>query len=508
MLAKALNPASETSLSMNSLTDILPRVHRRRTSLACAAALSLGLFTPSLVAKSSSSNLELARQLNQAFVEIAEKVSPTVVVINVIQALPQNIKDDEDNGDYESLPPGFWRQFHQQFHRPDKVPGQGSGVIIRENGYILTNTHVVEDAESITVRLKDGRTFKAKVTGIDPQSDVAVIKIDAQGLPVATLADSSRTRVGEFAVAIGAPYSLDYTVTFGHVSAKSRSDVVEGAEAASMDQDFLQTDALINPGNSGGPLVNIEGEVIGINTLIRGLHTGIGFAIPSNFAKEVAEQLIAQGKFTRAWLGIGIRALRDDADLRELVPGVNDGVIISAVLSEGPAAKSDLRPGDVITAVDGKRVSTPQQLRSEVRGKRIGQPITLDLIRKGTAIQVKVSPGEWKQPVPVMAKAKTESAPKDSPASLGVTVEPLTPELVSRLNLDPAEGVVVAKVEKNSPAAKKGIKPGDLITAIDQQPVAAPKEYEQAVSKADLKKGVLVNLQSGSTARFEILKSE
>ena len=252
-------------------------------------------------------NLEVARQLDQAFVEVAAKVSPAVVVINVVQ----RVKDDEEDGSYESLPPGFWRYFHRQFQnqQPEKALGEGSGVIIRDDGYILTNGHVVQDAESIEVRLQDGRTFKAKLRGVDPQSDVAVIKIEAKGLPVATFGDSTKARVGEFAIAIGAPFTFDYSVTFGHVSAKGRSNVVPGFEGAAMDQDFIQTDANINPGNSGGPLVNINGEVIGINTLIRGLHTGIGFAIPSNLAKEVADKLIANGKFTRAWLGVEIHGI-------------------------------------------------------------------------------------------------------------------------------------------------------------------------------------------------------
>src|SRR5205085_3961481 len=192
----------------------------------------------------------------------------------------------------------------------------------------------------------------------------------------------------------------DYSVTFGHVSAKGRSNIVPFAGLTSMDQDFIQTDANINPGNSGGPLVNLDGEVIGINTLIRGLRTGIGFAIPSSLAKEVSDQLISDGKFKRAWLGIGIRAFRDDADLRELIKGVDDGVVVSAILTNGPASKSDLKASDVITAVDGKPVGTPQQLRGEIRGKKIGQPITLDVARPdstGTAkmIKIKVKPAEW-----------------------------------------------------------------------------------------------------------------
>jgi serine protease Do len=459
------------------------------------------------VAKDASPNLELARQLNQAFVEVAEKVSPTVVVINVVQRVtPSGPEEEGDDGAYDSLPPGFWRKFHEEFRR--QAPGLGSGIVLREDGYILTNTHVVENADKIEVRLQDGRTFKATLRGSDPKSDVAVIKVNAKGLPVATLADSSKTRVGEFAIAIGAPFSLDYSVTFGHVSAKGRSNVIQGDEGAAMDQDFIQTDALINPGNSGGPLVNINGEVIGINTLIRGMHTGIGFAVPSSLAKEVADKLIADGRFIRPWLGIGIRAVREDPDFAQAIKGIDDGVIVSSILADGPAARSSLKAGDVITAVDGQPVNTPQQLRTEIRTKKIGQPVTLDVFRGGKTIQIKVSPSEWVEPAPAIVRVKSTPAPGTNSLNIGVTVQNFTSELAEKFGVDLTEGVVVTSVEKNSAAARKNLKPGDVITSINQQPVRTPKQFHDALKAADLKAGLLVNLISGNTARFEILKTE
>ena len=402
----------------------------------------------------------------------------------------------------------FWRRFHRQFEQApeEQSIGQGSGIILREDGYIVTNSHVVEDAETITVRLRDGRTFKARVRGVDPQSDVAVLQIDARGLPVAKLADSTKTRVGEFAIAIGTPFNLDYSVTFGHVSAKGRANVMPGFGGSAMtDQDFIQTDANINPGSSGGPLVNIEGEVIGINTLIRGLRTGIGFAIPSSLVREVSDQIIASGKFTRAWLGVSIVGLKDDPDYHDLIPGVNEGVVIRAILPNGPAARSDLRAGDVVTAVDGRPVTTPQELRNEVRGKPIGQPVTLDVFREGKSIPVKVNPAEWVQSAARVA-AQTSPAKASATNDLGLTVQPLTRELAGQFGVHAAAGVVVASVQKSSPAARRNIRPGDLITSINQQPVATVGQYSNAVAQADLAKGVLVNLISGDTARFEILK--
>jgi Do/DeqQ family serine protease len=462
------------------------------------------------LAESTPTDLEVARQLNRAFADISEKVSQSVVVINVVQKeSPATFEDIDDEDRSDSKPPGFWKKFHEQFKHPpfDKTIGQGSGIVVRENGYILTNGHVIEDAETISVRLQNGRIYKATVRGVDPQSDVAVIKIDTHSLPAAELGDSGQTRVGELVIAIGAPFGFDYSVTFGHVSAKSRSNIIDGfSGGGAMDQDFIQTDALINPGNSGGPLVNMDGKVIGINTLIQGLHSGIGFAIPSSLAKEVSDQLIETGKFVRPYLGIYMRAIRDETELRELITGVQDGVVVRTIVPDGPAAKSDLKPSDIITAVDGQPVATPQQLRGAIRGKKIGMPVTLEVFRQGKTIPIKVSLIETPQPPATVMNVSKAPPPKAPPAELGITVKPLTPALVLQLGADAAEGMVIDTVEKNSPAARSGIKPGDIVTSINQQPINNRKQFQAAVEKADLKKGVLVNLLSGNVARFEILK--
>lgn len=478
-----------------------------RSLLACAAAALL-LGVPVAGLGSATAGVDLLRQLNQSFVDVVAKVTPSVVVINVVQKEPPREEADGDDGP-DSMPPGFWKKFHEQFKHPpmEKTTGQGSGVILRPNGYILTNGHVIEDAENISVRLQSGKTYPATVRGLDRQSDLAVIKIEAEGLPVAELADSTQTRVGEFALAIGAPFGFDYSVTFGHVSAKSRSNIIEGLEGMSMDQDFIQTDALINPGNSGGPLVNIEGQVIGINTLIQGFHSGIGFAIPSSLAREVSDQLIEQGKFTRPYLGIAMKAVREETELRELVPDLQDGVVVRQIVPDGPAAKSDLKPTDVITAVDGQPVTTPQQLRGAIRGKKIGAPITLDVFRQGKTVPVKISPSEWPElPTEVANVKPTPTAAKPVATDLGISVKPMTPALAAQLGVAPS-GVVVATVERNSPAARGGVRPGDIITAINQQPIATRKEYQAALQNADLKKGVMVTLLTANTAHFEILKA-
>ena len=374
--------------------------------LALAAAPTLAPLAAA--ASKDSSALALARQLNQAFIEVADQVSPSVVVIRVAQKQDRNIFgfDTEGNPFLDMLPRDLRKQLEERLDRnrkrsesqPERTPqfnGQGSGIVMREDGYILTNRHVVEDAQKIEVRFKDGRTFPATIRGVDPRSDVAVLKIDAKGLPAAKFADSDKTRVGEFAIAIGAPFNLDYSVTFGHVSAKGRTDLLPGvAPGTPMDQDFIQTDANINPGNSGGPLVNINGEVIGINTLIRGIGTGIGFAIPANLARELAESLIKDGKVVRARLGIEARSLREDNELRSRTfKGATDGVLVAGLQVDGPASKSELKLEDIITHVEGTAVGNAQQLRNAVRNKA-GKPVTLSAVRDGKPLKIKVTPEE------------------------------------------------------------------------------------------------------------------
>ncbi|MHB8523259.1 MAG: trypsin-like peptidase domain-containing protein [Limisphaerales bacterium] len=472
-----------------------------RVQAYCATAVLLcGMIAaaPTSSAKDVSTPLELARQLNQAFIDVAEQVSPAVVVITVTYKPKRGSPMDEDNPLYDMLP----RQFHKKLNEPP--PSQGSGVVLRQEGYILTNSHVVEDADKIKVRFKDGAEYEASVRGVDPQSDVAIIKIDPRGkkLTVAKLADSSKTHVGEFAIAIGAPFELDYTVTYGHVSAKGRrvfSDMVM------MDQDFIQTDASINPGNSGGPLVNIDGEVIGINTLIRGLHTGIGFAVPSNLAHEVADRLIADGKFTRSWLGVKIATLSEYKEYKNLVDGVNNGVVITGIMPDSPAAQSNLTLEDVVIAVDGKPVATAQDLKNEIRLKRINQSVSLEVIRDGKRAQAKVKIGEMPEET-VVASRRQPRADEAVVNNLGLKVQTATRELAEQFSVEMASGVMVTEVAESSPADKSGIKPGDIITRINRKSVASPREFNEALKGTDLKKGVVVNLIGEGGRRFEILK--
>jgi serine protease Do len=325
------------------------------------------------------------------------------------------------------------------------------------------------------------------------------------------LGDSSKTRVGEFAIAIGAPFYLDYSVTFGHVSAQGRSHVIDDLPGMSMDQDFVQTDASINPGNSGGPLVNIEGEVIGINTLIRGLNRGIGFAIPSNLAKEVAAHLIAEGKFTRAWLGVQISALNEDLDVREIVPGVPEGVVVERIVPNGPASRSQLRPADVIVAVEGHPVSTAQQLRNEIRARNLGTAVTLDVVRpesseKSTRLQVKLQTEGWPdEAAPVAARQARKPEANTPPVGLGLVVQPLTKDLAKKHGVDLLDAVIVTAVEPDSVAAERRFRPGDIITEVNGVPVASPKQFREALKSLHAKPA-LIHLLSDGVPEFRILK--
>lgn len=444
--------------------------------------------------------LDLARQLNQAFIEVADQVSPAVVVIDVDVKAGKSVTQDM----WDMLPPQLRKRFE---NRSPRTHASASGIVITEDGYILTNNHVVEDAEKITVRFKDGKQFDAEVKGTDPESDVAVIKVKASGLKTAKLGDSDKTRVGEFAIAIGAPFGdLDYSVTVGHVSAKGRS--FEKFNHNYSDQDFLQTDARINPGNSGGPLVNLYGEVIGINSMIRG-DSGIGFAIPINLAIRVKEHIIADGKFVRSWIGVGITDFQKDTRYRtldpSLLPDAEDGVWIDEVAPNGPAAKSKLRPADLVVGVDGKPVKTSRQFKDLISTAKVGDTVSLDVIRGKKHVTVKIKtealPGEE-----TAAKSDQKASPEVAAAPFGLSVQTLTAELAGQLGVEATTGVAVTEVQPDSTADGAGIKPGDVITEVNRKPVANIKEFRDAIKTADSKRGVMLILVSEGASKLVVLK--
>jgi Do/DeqQ family serine protease len=373
----------------------------------------------------------------------------------------------------------------------------GSGVIVRSDGHILTNHHVIDGAEDIKVDLSTRRTYSAKVVGSDSPSDLAVLKIGGGELPVLQLGDSDRVRVGDVCLAVGNPLAIGESVTAGIISAKGRStDTVGGGSF----QDFLQTDAPINQGNSGGALVNTRGELIGINSQIlssNGGNVGIGFAIPSNMARSVMGQLIGKGSVQRGMLGVNIQPVTSDIASSL---GLNDvrGILINAVTASGPADKAGLQRGDVILQIDGKDVNEPNQLRNEVAARAPGAEITLTILRNGKNQQVRIKLGTLAAET---AAATQGGGPGGGGGKLGVGVVPLTPDLAAQLGLRRgAQGLVVQSIDPEGPAAQAGLREGDVIQEVNRQPVRTTDELRGALQKSGDRAPLLLISREGQSA--------
>ena len=396
-------------------------------------------------------------------------------------------------------PHEFWEPFERFFgplpRRPFKQRSLGSGFIINRDGYILTNNHVIENADEIVVKTADEKEYKAKVVGRDPKTDIAVIKIDdAKDLTTVTMGNSDDLRVGEWVMAIGNPFGLEHTVTAGIVSAKGRF-IGQGSY-----DNFIQTDAAINPGNSGGPLINLKGEVIGINTAIfsrSGGNIGIGFAIPVNVAKDLLPELEEKGKVTRGWLGVMIQKVTPDI-AESLGLTAPKGALVADVMKDGPAQEAGLKVGDVIVEFDGHAIKESTELPMLVARTPVGKTVTLKVIRdKGTqSFSVKI--GELKEEETAVAGGKEES--------FGLTVQPLTPEIADSLGLgSDVKGVVVSGVEPGSSADEAGMRRGDVILEVNREPVKDLPSYRKAL-KASKGKSVLFLVRRGENTIFMALK--
>ena len=473
------------------------------TRLSIFAATPEVAPSPTVPAAAAEAGKDVVHQLNNAFAKVFEIVAPSVVIIEVSKKNEGGETSTFDDLFFQGPPD----QNNPRGRGSQPVQSEGSGFIVRPDGYIFTNFHVVEAADKIDVKLKDGREFPAKVVGTDEKTDVAVIKIEAKDLPVVQLGDSDAVRVGQFAFAIGAPFKLDYTFTYGVVSGKGRSKLfTTGGYSIS---DYLQTDASINPGNSGGPLCDIDGKVIGMNTLINGLNRGLGFAIPINLAKEIGAELIAGHKIVRPWLGIRIETLGDDSSIRDLFKGIEKGVVVRTIEADAPAYKSDLRPFDVITQVDGTAVETDSQLQHEILKKKVGQNVELTVWRKGQTMKVPVKTGELPNEI---ARASNEPIKPAQPkqeevGKFGLQVQDLTKEVAERLHLGVQQGVIVTDVSDNSIAAQQDIQREDIITEVDGKPVNNVASFREALTKADPKRGVLLYLDRKGSKTFAVLKA-
>ena len=463
--------------------------------LATLAIVSLLLCAPA-IAQDGKSALQT---LQDAFVQVAQSVRPAVVNI----ATTQRPRPREGRR-APQVPPQFRDFFGEDFFErffgepPQRERSSlGSGVIVDKRGYILTNNHVVEQADEIEVRLSDKRKFSATVVGKDPKTDLAVIKIDApDDLPVAKLGDSTKIRIGEWAIAIGSPFGLDQTVTVGVISAVGRSDV-----GIATYEDFIQTDASINPGNSGGPLLNLYGEVIGINTAIVASGQGIGFAIPISMAKEIKDRLIAQGKVIRAWLGVGIQELTEELAAQFGVKS-EDGVLVGNVMKDSPAERGGLKPGDIIEEFNGTKISGVHQLQQEVAQSPVGSQARLKVMREKQPTMLTIVLGE--QPTET-ASAEPGPEPAEPADRFGLTVQDLTPELRDQLKLRVVDGVMVSSVDEGGPATRAGIRPGDVITEVNREPVKNSRDFSRILGQMPRGQNLLLLVRREGNSRFVVL---
>ncbi|HJT21747.1 MAG TPA: DegQ family serine endoprotease [Nitrospira sp.] len=442
----------------------------------------------------------------KSFVEIAKLVKPAVV--NIAATRSGKAGDGPHSSPFDD--PFFRRFFGDEFfkrespQRERKERGQGSGVIVDPNGVIITNNHVVNKADEIRVFLSDKREFKAKLIGTDTKTDIAVLKIEASGLPTVPFADSDQLEVGEFVLAVGSPFGLTQSVTMGIVSAVGRASM-----GIAEYEDFIQTDAAINPGNSGGALVNVRGELVGINTAIfsqSGGNMGIGFAVPSNLSRSIMDQLIRTGKVVRGWLGVAIQELTPELASQFGVTETK-GVLVSDVMDDSPAKKAGFERGDVILEYDGKAMDSPTHLRNAVAQTPIGRKVSIKLIRDKKPKTVELTIVE--QPKSMSQAGQEDGGDSASPAGVlsDIDVRELNEELASRYGLKPTDrGVVVTRVKPGSPAEEAGVREGDVVLEVNRKPVGSLKAYERATSGLAKDQSVLLLLKRKGQAIYLTLK--
>ena len=441
-----------------------------------AVAVSAGT-EPDRSAVRSAAGLQMLEEIQTVITELAESAKPAVVNLFPLSG------------------PGRPRELPQE--RMPNSPGSGSGLIVDADGHIVTNNHVIGDATEIEVRLSDKSTLIGQVIGKDPDTDLAVIKVTpAHPLVYAKFGDSSLVRVGQWVLAVGNPFGLDRTVTLGVVSGIGRENI-----NLSRYENFIQTDASINPGNSGGPLFNLHGEVIGINTAIINFAQGIGFAIPSNMAKQVIQQLLAKGRVVRGWLGVGIQPLTPEL-ARKFGVREGEGVLVNEVFEKDPAASAGIKPGDIITKIDGNPVDTPNRLSRLVAGLVPGATAKVEVVRDQVRLTLDVGLTERRDSAVVasLPQLRTE-------VRLGLDVQDLTAGLAEKFKLRESKGVLITKVESGSLAQSEGLREGDLIKEVNRAEVGTVGEFSTAISKVRRGETVLLRVLRENRAFYVVLKS-
>ena len=434
----------------------------------------------------------------QSFTELVEKVRPAVVNISTTSTVRvPGHPFRHFFGPREESPFGdFFRRFFGDIpNREYKQQSLGSGFIVDRNGYIITNNHVVENADEIKVKLSEGKEYKAKVIGRDPKTDLALIKISSffGDLPNLPLGESDRVKVGEWVLAIGNPFGLEETVTKGIISATGR---VIGSGPY---DNFLQTDAPINPGNSGGPLINLKGEVIGINTAIVATGQGIGFAIPSNMAKRVLSQLKDKGKVVRGWIGVSIQNITPEiAEVFKLKEP--RGALVGDVVPGSPAEAGGIQRGDVIIAFDGKDIKDASDLPRIVAETPLKKTVAVKVIREATEVEIKVTVAEMEEEKVASQRQKV------SDQDLGITVDEVSSQWMKEFNLKDRQGVVIIEVAPGSPAEEANLQVGDVIKEVGRRPIRRLKDYQEAMAKAQKSRSVLLFVSRGGQTFYSSIK--
>ncbi|MCX5869439.1 MAG: DegQ family serine endoprotease [Deltaproteobacteria bacterium] len=476
------------------------RVSPLISSLFLVFLLGLSWF-PATGMAVEDENIQFLDKSAKAFSSVVKKAEPAVVHVRVEKKVgmsPDNQFDPSDD-------PVFKYFFGPSFKLPQspeqvKPQAAGSGFLISEDGYILTNNHVIENADKITVRLEGDQELEGKVIGTDPQSDVALIKVsDGRKFPYLSLGDSDQLEVGEWAIAIGSPFGLDHTVTVGVVSAKGRNHM-----GINEYENFIQTDAAINPGNSGGPLLNIHGQVIGINTAIfsrNGGYMGIGFAIPVNMAKTVKSQLLAHGKVTRSWMGVAIQDMNSEL-ARSFKITQKSGALVTEVSKDSPADKAGIKQGDVIILYDGKPVTDVSDLRNRVAMTPPGTKVDLTFVRNEKQQKLTIQVEE--QPVDMMTQLGTPQQPQIF-QKMGMSLQDLNADLARQFGYALGQGVLIAGVAPGTPAALARIQAGGLIEEVNRQPVHNLKELQQAVQQTSSAENILLLIRTGNRSQYVVL---